>query len=437
LIKKSGLSNLSVVFYDLNSKHTDFEYNQDLALKPASVLKLIITALSLQKLGPDYVFETPILGEPVGDTVPVLEIKGSGDPSFTIETLWSVARGLKERGVNHVGKILLDNSLFLEPKTKSGQRAYESEPSALAFNFDSVGVVICPTQLGKPAHLSFTPFELPAKLSGKIITSSGSSAEVSVDEVSADPQALSYAVKGSIGVQAECKTIYRSVSNPPAYFGQVFLAILRELGISAPKALNFGKVNSEAKTIFTNRSKALSLILQDMNHFSTNFIAEQLLYALSDERDGRLSREAGLAALSSYLVSLGFRESDFKLLDASGLDHGNRVSSRMVVRVMEDLLSQETLRPEFEASLSVAGRSGTLKKRDFEIAELTIRGKTGSLDGVSSLAGLIPIPKLKKRIAFAILINDAASKDIAVKLEDKLVQTFIRSIAGQLPSLVG
>ena len=51
--------------------------------------------------------------------------------------------------------------------------------------------------------------------------------------------------------------------------------------------------------------------------------------------------------------------------------------------------------------LSVAGVNGTLEHR---LAHLGVRGKTGTLDGVSSLSGYVT-NKSGHRLAFSILMN--------------------------------
>ena len=48
-------------------------------------------------------------------------------------------------------------------------------------------------------------------------------------------------------------------------------------------------------------------------------------------------------------------------------------------------------------------------------------GKTGTLTGVSSLAGYL-VSKDDVRYAFAIITNGAASKDAAMKVEEELIK---------------
>ncbi len=98
---------------------------------------------------------------------------------------------------------------------------------------------------------------------------------------------------------------------------------------------------------------------------------------------------------------------DGALKDGSGLDRGNRVTCGTLVAALT--LAQ---RPEFATlydGLPVAGRNGTLVG-DFLGTPLegNFRGKTGSLDGVTGLTGVVD---LGRRIQFAFLDNGAVQRD--------------------------
>jgi len=60
----------------------------------------------------------------------------------------------------------------------------------------------------------------------------------------------------------------------------------------------------------------------------------------------------------------------------------------------------------FIASLSVADVDGTMKKRrTFRELKGVLRGKTGSLNGISTLAGVVPRSDGKK-VVFAVFLDD-------------------------------
>ena len=86
----------------------------DLALVPASTTKVVSTYALLKTWKPNFVLETEVWGDLRGGTVQGdLVFKGSGDPFFTSERIWLLARELKSRGVNRIlGRIRLDQGAF-------------------------------------------------------------------------------------------------------------------------------------------------------------------------------------------------------------------------------------------------------------------------------------------------------------------------------------
>ena len=69
----------SVISTDLTSGKTLYARNPDRLFLPASNMKLFVSALALEKLGPDYRFVTHLIRETGGN----LTLLGSGDPSLS------------------------------------------------------------------------------------------------------------------------------------------------------------------------------------------------------------------------------------------------------------------------------------------------------------------------------------------------------------------
>jgi D-alanyl-D-alanine carboxypeptidase/D-alanyl-D-alanine-endopeptidase (penicillin-binding protein 4) len=110
---------------------------------------------------------------------------------------------------------------------------------------------------------------------------------------------------------------------------------------------------------------------------------------------------AGAVVASKFARELEFRA---RIADGSGLSRGNFISPRDVGR----LLVKAQDEPWFDAfyrSLPLAGKSGTLDKRmRGTAASGRCRAKTGTLSGVSALAGYCKA-RSGKRITFALLMN--------------------------------
>jgi serine-type D-Ala-D-Ala carboxypeptidase/endopeptidase (penicillin-binding protein 4) len=136
---------------------------------------------------------------------------------------------------------------------------------------------------------------------------------------------------------------------------------------------------------------------------SDNFLAEMLVKELGAQFAGAGTTAAGTGVVRAQLASFGVHP---RLVDGSGLSRADRTTPREVVRLLETMHHQEVA-GTFEGSLAVAGRTGTIRKRmRGTAAQDRCRAKTGTLIGVSSLAGVC-VAAGGHTIAFAMLMNRA------------------------------
>ena len=135
---------------------------------------------------------------------------------------------------------------------------------------------------------------------------------------------------------------------------------------------------------------------------SDNFLAEMLLKDLG----GRVRRRAGTTAagagvVRTQLAAFGVTP---QVVDGSGLSRADRTTPRQVVHLLAAMHGQDVA-GAFEGSLAVAGRTGTIRRRmRGTAAQDRCKGKTGTLIGVSALAGLCESAG-GHTIAFAMLMN--------------------------------
>jgi D-alanyl-D-alanine carboxypeptidase/D-alanyl-D-alanine-endopeptidase (penicillin-binding protein 4) len=318
---------------------------------------------------------------------------------------------------------VLDDGGFATPHNRVGQRAYETGSSALALSFNSVSFDVCPGALKGAVRVSVDPWEAGVTLQGSAQTISGSGGVLSIDEVS-QKDGLTYAIKGTFGINRPCETFYRSVDNPLSYFGTVFRRFAATLGISIAADPVAGSTPSTAHLLARQQSKPLSLVIEDMNHFSTNFIAEQILSAIGQSTTGNFDREVGLERMRAYAATLKIPAAECDFQDGSGLSHQNRLSAAAVTAILKHAASNAEYGIEFQKSLSVSKRNGTLRDRNFVPGAL-VRGKTGTLDGVSSLAGILRA-KSGRSVVFAMLQNGPLGKDEASSAEERVVGELFR-----------
>jgi D-alanyl-D-alanine carboxypeptidase/D-alanyl-D-alanine-endopeptidase (penicillin-binding protein 4) len=154
---------------------------------------------------------------------------------------------------------------------------------------------------------------------------------------------------------------------------------------------------------------------------SDNFLAETLLKVVGAEFGGVGTTSAGAAIVRRTLRGFGLTP---RVVDGSGLSPLNRTSPRHVVRLLERM-DDSAAAAAFGASLPVAGRDGTLRKRmRATVARDRCRAKTGTLRGVSTLAGYCA-STTGARVGFALLMN-RVSIEGARRLQDRMLVALAR-----------
>ena len=333
---------------------------------PASTMKLVTSAGALIELGPSFRFQTHLSAPTTSVqrgrvlTGPVF-LRGSGDPVLATRAygnrylpgratrLAALARPLRARGIRLVrGPIVADERLFDSRRTGPGWPSYYS------------------------AYIS---------------------------PLSALPTNQDFA--GNV------RSSY--VTSPPLAAAQRLRATLSGFGVAQSGRLKVGTAPASGRILATATSPPLPVILHAMNLDSDNFIAETLAKDVGAYGAGRGSTRAGVAHTAALLRERGILTAQDRLVDGSGLSRANRVSASSLVRLIAAADADPTWGAPLIGSLAQGGQ-GTLIHRFLSgPATRRVRAKTGSLDGVSALAGRV-ISRRGQRYAFALLMN---SWDIA------------------------
>lgn len=157
-------------------------------------------------------------------------------------------------------------------------------------------------------------------------------------------------------------------------------------------------------------SPTVAELVQRMLTDSDNDLAEALARQVA-RASGRPPTFAGGAAAVMAAVSPVLQGASLRLVDGSGLSVLDRASPRALARLLAAAASPDRpqLRPIL-AGLPVAGLTGTLADRYRSGPPAAVRGilraKTGTLDGVSSLAGLA-VDRDGRLLAFAVVADRA------------------------------
>jgi D-alanyl-D-alanine carboxypeptidase/D-alanyl-D-alanine-endopeptidase (penicillin-binding protein 4) len=154
-----------------------------------------------------------------------------------------------------------------------------------------------------------------------------------------------------------------------------------------------GRAPAGATTLARVGSEQIPRLVEQMLLASDNVLAEALARQVAIAEGQPASFAGAAAATRTALARLGLPAGD-RLLDGSGLSAQDRVTPALLAALLRTAAGPD--QPELHAvvpGLPVSGYLGTLDERyrtgPAALAAGQVRAKTGTLDGVSSLAGLV------------------------------------------------
>jgi D-alanyl-D-alanine carboxypeptidase/D-alanyl-D-alanine-endopeptidase (penicillin-binding protein 4) len=324
-------------------------HEADTPMVGASTQKLLVAAAALDALGPDFTYVTRAVapGGVHDGTVDKLFVVGAGDPVLTTADYGAVLKQGKWTG-NDV----------------------TTSMEALADSIVAKGVTRIPGGVvGDDSRYDdqrYLPTWKPEYKTGGDISA-----------------------VGALTVNDGLANVSRKVlaDDPALNTAQVLTRLLEARGVSVGDA-GHGTAPGDAAEVATVASPPLHAIVGSMLTSSDNLSAEMITKELGVHDSKQGTTAAGTAAIKARLLHLGLPAQQLALVDGSGLDRGNRITCNLLVATLG--LAD---RPGFETlvtGLPVAGQSGTLIDQFVGTALAgRVRAKTGSLEGVAGLAGLI------------------------------------------------
>ena len=360
LLQRHGMagSGTSVAVFDLTAKKYLYSLRPDVLRLPASNEKLVTSSTALASWTATYRFSTQVfIDAPGPDEDGIvrgnLYLRGLGDPTFSTASFadrhWhmttgdvqDLVRAVRKLGVTRVtGRVVADEGYFDALRSVTNWR-----PSMSAY---------C-------APLSALTLNESSASGGGYVT---------------DP------------ALAAAASLTRR---------------LRAAGIRVAHGPAHGVAPITATLACSERSARLGRILAAMNKPSDNFLAEELLKGLGAGFGPGGTTAAGAGVAKAFLGSIGV-SGGFRLRDGSGLSYRDRLSARVVLKILGAMARRDDYRV-FRRSLAVAGVDGTLKHRMRGTAAAgNVRAKTGTLNDASSLSGYVTTSN-GHLLSFSMLMN--------------------------------
>jgi serine-type D-Ala-D-Ala carboxypeptidase/endopeptidase (penicillin-binding protein 4) len=215
--------------------------------------------------------------------------------------------------------------------------------------------------------------------------------------------------------------------DPAMAAAKAFTVALGKQGIAVTGAVARAASDSTAKELAAVESAPLGDIVEFALTESDNTVAEALARLVA-WRAGRPATfdDAGVAILDQVSL-LGVPTVGARLVGGSGLGADSRIPAGTLTGVLAVAANDQ--HPQLRRMLTglpVAGASGTLADRfstgGLRAAAGVVRAKTGTLNGVHSLAGTV-VDADGRLLVFAVLADAAPKSDPALKAIDSMAAT--------------
>lgn len=390
---------------DMDSGRLVEGQNEQAALPPASVAKAVTALYAREALGPAHRFSTRLMGTgaiSAGTLQGDLWLVGGGDPTLDTDALAAMAAALRARGVQRItgrfrvwGGALPHIAQITDDQPP--QAGYNAAVSGLNLNFNRV-------------HFSWqrSGGGYTVAMDARSGTRQPAVSVTQMQIVNRSQPVYTYASRDGLEQWTVAQAAlggggarWLPVRQPERYAADVFRTLAAGQGVTLPVGQTAPRTATPGGTVLAeHRSDPLDVLLRDMLRFSTNISAEALGLAASIARGhapGNLRASAGLMngwAAQRY----GLRTAGFT--DHSGLGADAAVAMADLARFFARSGAEGVL-PDLLRAHEMRDANGNRIRNH----PLDVRAKTGTLNFVSALGGVVTAPG-EWRLAFAISAAD-------------------------------
>ena len=182
-----------------------------------------------------------------------------------------------------------------------------------------------------------------------------------------------------------------------------FVQELREAGIVVDAFTGQGRKSDDAFCI-CRRFHTIDQVLMRMLKESDNLYAESMFYQIGAASGSQpATAHSARSVMNRLIEKVGLDPKRYNIADGSGLSLYNYVTAELEVRLLRYAFKNNNIYLHLHPSLPQAGTDGTLRKRmTSPFTQGNVYAKTGTLSGISSLAGYCTAAN-GHRLAFAII----------------------------------
>ena len=369
-------------------------HTPNLALAPASTEKLLTGLAAMSALGSDFKYETKVVApsDPANGTVDRLWLVGAGDPSLSTPDYPGMVESNPRRNTE---------------EQATGPSKSATSLATLADAIAAAGVRNIPGGIqGDDSRYEAVRYVPSWPATYRTDPEIGPVGALTVNH-------------GMGALQPKLTAV-----DDPAVFAAMQLSdLLRARGVSVGTP-GRSTAPEGAKSIASVQSAPLHDLVAAALESSDNLAMEMFVREVGVKVAKQGTTAAGAKGVIDKVHELGVQVDGVALVDGSGLDRGNRVSCQALMSVLGF-----GARPEFNAlwnGLAVAGQTGTLADA-FRGSALNgkLHAKTGSLQGVTGLAGFVDTGRA---VVFSYLASGDFSLATGVGMRGRVAE-----IIGQFP----
>jgi serine-type D-Ala-D-Ala carboxypeptidase/endopeptidase (penicillin-binding protein 4) len=430
----------SVTASYLDNGEKIISHNSELALAPASNMKLLTSSAALDILGVNHKFVTRLYSDgdidKDGNLKGNVYIVGGGDPtlgydlvkgSLSLDQLMTVwINALKAKGIKSIsGNIIADDLLYDRIPIPDNWvwidlgNYYSASQSALTINNNLYFLYFKPAaNVGDIAELIRTePTIDDLKFTNFMRTGKKGSGDNGY--VFNAPLQFDATLRGTIPQGKEEFSIKGSIPNPPLFAAQYFRSALLENKISVNgKALVLNeKIDYDKNKLITETySPTLEDIVYIVNKRSDNLYTEMLLRAIGYKAKGEGSVNKGVKAVEEYLNKNKINTDGLLMFDGCGLSRSDAITTNIMVNLLTNITSKNYY-PAFYNSLAVVGDPNDIGYfRNTGIGteiEKNAHIKSGVIEKVRAYSGYLK-DRNGRTIAFSMIANNFNGSGSAV-----------------------
>ena len=393
-------SEVGITVFDLTMGESLYQYQNEKLYRPASTEKIITSVTALAQLGIEYTMDTRLqyTGNVENDTLKGnFYLIGGFDPELMDEDLDSLVDIVAKSGIRYIADTLVADVSMTDSVYWGKGWSWDDAPdsfqpylSPLMLNRGCVDVTVIPTQKDSVPEVLCVPVS--------------NYYQVENDAMNHQPQAGKLKItrnwlhhgnrihiSGNV-TKETTKTL--SVYDSKNFFFHTFIHRLKEKGVEAqhiafadcPENDSLRAVSS----LFT-LERPIKEVLNRMMKESDNLCAESMFYHLAKNhvQHTRVTDDDGSEAINHFIKdTLNLNPETYNITDGSGISLYNYVSPQLLLEYLKYAYHHPIIFQPFYESLPIAGIDGTLEHRMKKTkAYRNVRAKTGTVKGVSSLAG--------------------------------------------------